>query len=84
MKKINLKNVEIKDNVDYYLLEPRELKDSEIPSLIKTFLEEGEIVKIIDEYGVIGSANQFIVIKRDHNNLSSEILHFDDDSHFIY
>ncbi|MNK87899.1 hypothetical protein D3C87_1078460 [compost metagenome] len=84
MKIIRLRNIEEKDGVEFYLLESRELKESEMPIIVKKYLEEGEIVKIIDEYGIKGSANQFIVIKRNHNNMTSEILHFEDDSEFLY
>lgn len=81
MKKIKLKGVE--DNNHYYLLESTELQDHEI-GIVKGFLEEGEIVRMIKEGGVLASANQFLVMKTSENNTSVEYLHFDNDSQFDY
>lgn len=82
MKKIKLKGVE--DNNHYYLLESTELQDHEIGNLVKGFLEEGEIVKVIREGGVLASANQLLVMKMNENSSSVEYLRFDDDSQFDY
>ncbi|MCD0456797.1 hypothetical protein LPB85_15215 [Chryseobacterium sp. LC2016-27] len=48
----------MEDSNHYYLLESRELQDYEIGDLLKKFLDEGEIVRMIDEAGVNASANQ--------------------------
>jgi hypothetical protein len=81
MKKIKLRGVE--DNDHYYLLESTELQDHEI-GIVKGFLEETEIVKIIQEGGVLSSAKKFLVMKTTENNSSVEYLRFDDDSQFDY
>ncbi|MEG0926796.1 hypothetical protein [Chryseobacterium sp.] len=61
MKKIKLKGIE--DNNHYYLLESRELQDHEIGNPLKKFLDEGEIVRMIDEAGINASANQILIMK---------------------
>ena len=82
MKRIRLRNIE--DNNNYFLLESTELKKNEIGNLVSGFIEEGEIVEIIKEGGVLASANQLLVMKRDENNNFIEVLKYDDDSDFIY
>lgn len=82
MKRIKIRNIE--DDNNYYLLESTELDKEETGEMLSGFLEEGEIVKMIKEGGVLATANQFLVIKRDMNNDYIDILKFDDDSEFIY
>lgn len=82
MRRIKLNN--LNDNNQYYLLESKILNENEIPEIVKPFLEKDEIVRIIDEYGVKGSANKFVVVKRDINNNYLGLLFFDDDSDFIF
>jgi hypothetical protein len=81
MKRIKLRGIE--DNNHYFLLESSEINENEIGDLVKGFIEEGEIVRIIKEGGVLASANQFLVLKRDENLNFVEVLKFDDQSNFI-
>lgn len=82
MKKIEIKNHSA--NFNYYLLEPREVKEEEISDFIKSFMEKDEKIKIIDEGGIKATANRFVVIKRDLNNKYVDLLLFDEDSDFTY
>ncbi|MDN3691192.1 hypothetical protein QWZ06_02385 [Chryseobacterium tructae] len=82
MKKIKLKGIE--DNNHYYLLESRELQDHEIGNPLKKFLDEGEIVRMIDEAGINASANQILIMKRDENNKFVNVFNIQDESNIIY
>lgn len=82
MRKIKIRNIE--DSNNYYLLNSRELNNEEIGKFLKNFIDDGEIVKIIDDGGVKGSANQFLVLKRDSNEKYLGIISFDNDNDFIY
>ena len=81
MKKIKIKGLE--DNNHYYLLEDTQLEDHEI-GVVKGFIEDSDIVHIIQEGGVLSSANKFLVMQTTENNSSVEYLRFDDDSQFEY
>jgi|GEM_PF-5884708 len=81
MKKIKIKGIE--DNNHYYLLEDTQLEDHQV-GVVKGFIEESEIVKMIQEGGMLSSANKFLVLKTTENNSSVEYLRFDDDSQFDY
>lgn len=83
MRKIKIENFPDEEGIEYYLLEPRKLHTDEIPELVAKFLKKNEEVQIIDELGVKGSANQFVVVKRNHNKMTSEILYFDNDEQFV-
>lgn len=82
MKKIKLKGIE--DSNHYYLLESRELQDHEIGNPLKKFLDEGEIVRMIDEAGINASANQILIMKRDENNKFVNVFNIQDKSDIIY
>lgn len=82
MKKIKLRGVE--DNFHYYLLESRELEDHEIGNPLKKFLDEGEVVKIIDEAGVNASANQILIMRKDENNKFVNVFNLENESDIIY
>ena len=82
MKKIRIRGIE--DSNNYYLLETQELKDNEIGKLLKPFLGVDEKVKIINDMGVKGSANQLLVLKRNSDEKYLGIISFENDNDFIY
>ncbi|PZU09338.1 MAG: hypothetical protein DI622_16655 [Chryseobacterium sp.] len=82
MKKIKLKGVE--DNNHYYLLESRELQDHEIGDFLKKFLDEGEVLRVIEHGGIKASANQILIMRRDENNKFVNIFNIQDESDIIY
>lgn len=82
MKKIKLKGVE--DNNHYYLLESRELQDHEIGDFLKNFLDEDEVLRVIEHGGIKASANQILIMKRDENNNLLNVFNISEESNIIY
>ncbi|AVF47857.1 hypothetical protein [Elizabethkingia anophelis] len=81
MKRIKLVGVD--DDNHYFLLESKELPDHEISDLVKGFVDEGDIIKIIREGGVTASANQFLIMQRDVNHKLVRFFNVEDESDFI-